>query len=153
MEPSMKSVIITRNQTTDEGTFGTLKTVDGKLTLHTLELPWRDVNKDGIGDPQKSCITPGTYRAIWHESPSKGWCYWLQDVKGRSHILIHSANYAGDVDKGWQSQLLGCIAPALSVGKMANNKGKQQMAGLNSRAACKALFDWANKEDLLVTIK
>ena len=78
------------------------------------------------------------------KSPRFGRVYGLQDVPGRSHVLIHSANFAGDVDKGWTTQLQGCIAPALRVGQMRNNAGVMQAAGLVSRPALARLMEWAD---------
>lgn len=71
--------------------------LDSLLEFKTVELPWKE-NKRRV-----SCIPPGTYTAIKHNSPKFGPCLWIQDVPGRSEILIHPANYWHD--------LLGCIAP------------------------------------------
>ena len=65
--------------------------------FYTVELPWLDNQK------QKSCIPEGGYICIKRHSPKYGWHYHLQDVKNRSYVLIHPANYT--------HQLLGCIAP------------------------------------------
>ena len=91
---------LVRNPSTPYGTFGTLTGFD--FDYNSMELPWVDTNGDGLGDPQKSCITPGEYECVWHTSPKYGPCYEVTGVVGRSHILIHPAN--------WASQLLGCIA-------------------------------------------
>ena len=126
----MRTVTLVRTSAGDEGTFGMLM-VDGGLTLHTLELPWRE-NLSG-----KSCVPPGTYVARWLESPKHGMCYHLVDVPGRSQVEIHSANWAGDVDKGFKCQLLGCIALGESVGVLEG-----QQAVLSSKDAVDAF----NKE-------
>lgn len=147
----MKMAVLTRERFTDEGVFGTLTA--GPLQLCTLELPWRDSDGDGIGDPQKSCITPGTYELEWYNSPSKGWCYLVKNVKQRSNILIHSANFAGDVDKGWQSQLLGCIALGLNEGVMPNDKGRAQHVVTSSKAACQKFYDWGLTGPISLTIR
>lgn len=124
----MKRATITRTETGDQGTFGTL-TFEG-LTLHSGELPERN------NDPNRSCIPPGIYQAVWTHSPRFGFStYELQSVPGRSDIRVHSANFCGDVDNGWETQLEGCIAPGLSIGDMLNDKGKQQRAVQSSRAA------------------
>lgn len=64
----------------------------------TLELPWFD-NK-----PFKSCIPEGKYSLIYRKSTSfhvkEG--YLLENVPGRSGILVHTANSA--------EELKGCIA-------------------------------------------
>lgn len=66
-----------------------------RLLLHTLELPWKD-NKRRV-----SCIPEGKYRVIKHRSPKFKNSFWIQDVEGRSEILIHAGNY--------YTQILGCI--------------------------------------------
>ena len=62
----------------------------------TLELPWKG-NKTNI-----SCIPRGIYHVSHRESEKYGSHLHVEDVKGRSYILIHVANYV--------SQLRGCIA-------------------------------------------
>lgn len=71
---------------------------EGKILFecYTLELPWKD------NERRVSCIPEGEYKAIKHRSPKFGNSVWIQDVPGRSEILIHPANYV--------RQLLGCIA-------------------------------------------
>lgn len=140
----MKTLVILRKASTDEGTFG--ETRLGDVSLKTLELPWRD-NKTGL-----SCIPEGEYRAIWHESPSKGWVYWLQGAEPRTHVLIHSANFAGDKTLGWDAELEGCIALGLGVGTLKNHHGKDQRAITSSKVACNQFYQWANKEPIMVQI-
>jgi hypothetical protein len=132
----MPALTLQRGRSTDEGTPGDLSGTG--LDCKTLELPWRDLNGDGLGDPRQSCITPGEYLCEWKESPKYGWCYEVTGVKGRSHILIHAANFAGDVDKGYQSQLLGCIALGVSHGLLTNKFGKPQKAVIQSKRAIDA---------------
>jgi len=78
------------------------------------------------------------------KSPKFGMVYGVRDVPGRSNVLIHSANLAGDVDLGYATQLHGCIAPAMKVGKMRNPAGVMQSAGLVSRPALSLLMEWAS---------
>jgi len=61
----------------------------------TVELPWAN------NAPEKSCIPAGTYKVAHVVSPKYGKVFQVHDVPGRTHILIHSANYS--------RQLLGCI--------------------------------------------
>ena len=124
-----------RAPSTDQGTFGVL--TFGTQTVRTLELPWRDNRR------QVSCIPPGSYRCSIVKSPKFGRVYHLASVPGRSAILIHSANLAGDVDKGYTTQLQGCIAPCLKTGVMRNKAGFLQTAGLISRPALNQLTAWA----------
>ena len=96
---------LVRNPSTPYGTFGTLTGFD--FDYHSLEKPYVDTDGNGLSDPQKSCIDPAPgktaeYQCVWHESPRYGFCYQVMDVPGRSHILLHPAN--------WEHQLLGCIA-------------------------------------------
>ena len=131
----MLTAKLTRAPCTDQGTFGVL--TFGGQTCRTLELPWRD------NRTQRSCIPPGTYRCQIVQSPKFGRVYGVTNVPGRSAVLIHSANFAGDVDRGWATQLHGCIAPCQRVGLMRNNAGIMQAAGLLSKPALNLLTAWA----------
>lgn len=129
-----------RSPSTDQGTFGRL--VFGQHTLHTTELPWRN------NRPQRSCIPVGAYQVALVNSPKFGRVYGVANVPGRSNVLIHSANLAGDVDLGWQTQLHGCIAPAERLGAMqipatATYQARMQAAGLISRPALATFMAWA----------
>ena len=63
----------------------------------TVEPPWLD-NAVNV-----SCVPDGEYNMIRHDSPKFGENVWmLEDVPGRSYILIHAGNTAKDVT--------GCIA-------------------------------------------
>jgi hypothetical protein len=128
--------ILQRGPSTDQGTFGVL--TFGTEVVHTVELPWKDNAR------QASCIPVGTYKCAIVKSPRFGRVYGVSGVPGRSHVLIHSANFGGDVSKGWDTQLHGCIAPCLRVGKMRNSKGEMQSAGLVSRPALSRLMEWAD---------
>ena len=72
------------------------------LDLRTIELPWLG------NEPFESCIPPGVYRAMLHDSPTHGECLWLRSVPGRTEILMHVANGPSELD--------GCIAPGLTPG-------------------------------------
>ena len=136
----MRSATLTRDETSDQGTFGTLVT-DSGFTCLTGELPWRD------NHPKTSCIPPGAYEVEWGVSPSKGPCYHVRNVPDRSDILIHSANLCGDVDQGFVTQLLGCIAPGLAVGELQGQK-----AVLSSRPALQKLQEDLGEETFELTI-
>lgn len=140
----MKAVILARTSSTDQGTFGYL--LYGGLTSRSLELPWRENQR------QRSCIPKGVYVCRLVNSPKFGRVYSVLDVPGRSAIRLHSANFAGDVEKGWTTQLHGCIAPCLKVGVMRNSSGVMQAAGLISRPALRQLMDWARGEPFTLEI-
>ena len=72
----------------------------------TLELPWLD-NQRNV-----SCIPEGIYTTSRHQSPNFGLCFHVQDVPGRSHILIHAGNYVGSINpKTGTPDTRGCILP------------------------------------------
>lgn len=141
----MNKADILRFESDDSGTYGNFWT--SAFECYTLELPWRDLDKDGIGDQQKSCITAGTYRCVWAKSPKYGECYHVENVKGRSNILIHAANWAGDESKGLKCQLLGCIAPGRAIGPIAGQKGV-----MSSKDALAALEEAMGREPFELTI-
>lgn len=118
--------MLQRDASQDDGTYGLLTLPDGS-TFHTLELPWND-NKT-----MKSCIPPGTYNVELRNSPKFGLCYEVKNVPGRSAILIHAGNTAGNVDKGLKSDVQGCILLGLSRGRLNN-----QISVQDSRAALAA---------------
>lgn len=128
-------VTLRRSKPTDQGTFGVL--TFGAAAVHTTELPWRDNRQ------QRSSIPPGAYRCALVQSPRFGRVYHVRAVPGRSHVLIHAANLGGDVDRGWSTQLHGCIAPCERLGAMRNNAGAMQAAGLVSRPALNRFMSWA----------
>lgn len=129
------NVTLTRGPSTDQGTFGVLRF--GGTSVWALELPWRDNKR------KRSHIPPGSYHCALTNSPRFGRVYLLADVPGRSHVLIHPANLAGDAELGWTTQLEGCIAPYMRVGIMRNKAGAMQAAGLVSRPAWNLLMAWA----------
>lgn len=140
----MKSVRLTRKESGDQGTFGLL--VFGTSTLYTTELPWRN------NLPQKSCIPKGVYTCRIVNSPKFGKVYGVLNVPGRSNVLIHSANFGGNSDAGYTTQLQGCIAPCKKLGTMRNNAGVMQAAGLVSRPALLEFMSWANGESFTLEI-
>ncbi len=114
-----------RTVSSDAGTFGNLSGMGLSMPIYTGEEPWRD-NK-----PNESCIPDGTYQCAWTLSPRLGkFTYEVLNVPGRSGIRIHSANFVGDVSKGFKKELSGCIALGLSIGPLEN-----QQAVLASRDA------------------
>lgn len=136
----MKTAILTRGPSTQDGTFGILIT-DSGFMCHTGELPWRN-NQTGI-----SCIPPGTYVCRWRLSPTKGMCYHVDSVPGRTDVEIHAANFMGDKSLGKRCELLGCIAPGLEVGELDG-----QMAVTFSKDALVALVRDLAQENFTLTI-
>lgn len=123
--------ILQREKSTDGGTFGKLTLPDG-TTYNTLELAWRN-NETG-----KSCIPPGTYQVETRNSPKFGsGVYEVKNVPGRTAILIHSGNYAGNVDKGQKSNVQGCIllgfSRSVQSGQPMINESKAAMESFMSK--------------------
>ncbi len=95
------------------GVFGIME-IPGKPRLYTVERPWRN-NERNV-----SCVPALPYRLLLRPSPlttriTRGrytHAWELQEVQGRSHILVHPANAA--------SELEGCIAPGLDLGFVHN---------------------------------
>lgn len=136
----MRIVTLQRVTTGDDGTFGEI--VAGGLRLATGELPWRD-NARG-----RSCIPAGRYTARWHKSPRFGFVYRLDGTEPRSEILIHSGNFAGDVEKGRKSDVEGCILLGISAGKIGD-----QRAVLVSRAAVSRFTAEMTQQDFVLDIR
>ncbi len=136
----MRKATLTRNPSTDYGTFGNIVT-DSGFSCRTGELPWRDNKK------KRSCIPAGVYVCEWDHSPAHGMCYHVRNVPGRSGILFHAANLMGDEEKGFRSELEGCIAPGLRVDEF-----KGQLALLHSRRALLELEEDLGQEPFELTI-
>lgn len=110
----MKKAVLVRTSSGDEGTFGHLCTGGGMYT--TAELPWRG-NKTDI-----SCIPTGVYKVTKRKPTAKfSYDHWLvEDVRHRTDVLIHIGNYAGDVSKGFKSDVKGCIVVGTQHGVLSN---------------------------------
>ena len=140
----MNIVTLIRDQQGDEGTFGELNVHEGDYICKTGELPWRD-NQRG-----ESCIPDGTYQVIFMERSGSGKfknCYHVQDVPGRSAILIHAGNFCGDTKLGYKSDVDGCIL----VGKGRGQIEGQQVVS-NSKRALKELNEVLGQDPFWLTI-
>ncbi|MGM5482318.1 MAG: DUF5675 family protein [Nanobdellota archaeon] len=137
-----KYALLYRYKTGDQGTSGFFITSWG-FDCHTIELPWKD-NQVNI-----SCIPQGIYTVKKYNSPKYGKCFLVQEVPGRTYILFHYGNWAGDRSKGYRSNSLGCIL----VGKRAAVIYGQR-AVANSRVAMSEFMDSAkDTESFELTIK
>lgn len=137
----MRSVILQRTETSDEGTFGVLTA--GGLSLHTGELPNRNNEND------LSCIPAGVYQcALTFSNHFKRALYLVLHTDGRAGVRIHAANLMGDRKKGFISQLLGCIALGERRGLIGNQK-----AILVSQSALRKFQKEMNNEPFTLEIK
>ena len=125
--------LLTRVSKQDKQTLGQMDIInfhgDIVFTCFTLELP--DLNSDGIegNETRKSCIPLGKYQVKRHRSPKFGQTFWVQDVPGRSAILIHPGNFF--------SHTLGCILVATDQ-KDLNKDG--YLDNVSSKAAMEKLL-------------
>jgi hypothetical protein len=85
----------------DHGTEGQF--IAPGFSCFTLELTWKD-NRSNV-----SCIPAGVYTARLVRTPKHGLCFMLHGVAGRFAILIHSGNFAGDIEKGLRTHSQGCL--------------------------------------------
>lgn len=109
-----------------------------------MELPDRN------NTPNRSRILPGLYLCKYLPRSASGKykdVYHVTQVSGRSGILQHPGNVAGDTTKGYKSHSWGCQLPALRLGKLYN-----QLAGLGSRAALRKLHAVTGRQDFYLEV-
>lgn len=109
-----------------------------------LELPDRN-NAANL-----SRIPPGLYLVKYLARSASGKykdVYHVTKVPRRSGVLAHPGNVAGDKLKGFKTDSLGCLLPALRMGILFN-----QMAGLASRAAVRRIHHITQRQDFYLEI-
>jgi len=111
-----------RTDTSNEGTFGIL--IFNGDYVFTCELPDRE------NRPNLSRIPAGRYNVSMRHSPKYGKVYHVKNVPGRSHILLHHGNFAGDKTRGLRTHSAGCILLGSKRGRLYD-----QNAVLASRTA------------------
>lgn len=139
----MRKVKISRIQSDDQGSLGFVS-VDGRHFCKSIELPWRN------NERRFSCIPDGTYKVKIRKSNKYGRIYWVLDVKGRSWILIHSGNFAGDTRKGWLAHSEGCILFGKYFARHLKHKG-QQMVCL-SRTTVRRFMNYMGGAEFMLEI-
>ena len=90
--------------------------IKGILLCRSIELRWAN-NERNV-----SCVSEGVYPVAIIQHPKFGECLLVNNVNGRSGILVHVANDA-------QKELRGCIAPVFSLS--GNGKGLHSRLALN----------------------
>lgn len=131
-------LILIRDVATGSYCLGTLQA--GPLQLQTLELPWIP-DPDGKGGKQgESCVPPGLYDLVRHDSPKHPRSFALvnpgldvyhlpTDVPpakaayARTAVLIHIAN--------WPSELEGCCALGMHRGSGCVTDSREALAEFN----------------------
>ena len=107
-------ISIFRTMRSDQGTNGVL--IMRGFSCRTIELPDRD------NTPFLSCIPEGLYDCAKHYSSRFGNCFHVMGVPNRTHILIHSGNVAGDIEKGYRTHSKGCILVGRYAGTLWNQR-------------------------------
>lgn len=144
----MKSYTLIRQETSDQGTFGSLME-QGKVLFRTGELPRYAGDPTIENERRLDCIVAGTYLCKIKTEWSKfGHVYRLENVPNRSEILIHSGNYCGNKAKGFKSDVEGCILLGTALGKLG-----EQKAVLNSRVALQAFMKLLADQPFTLEIK
>ena len=127
----------------EKETLGDLKILDkdnfSLFTCHTIELP-------NLNNQRKiSCIPEGTYKVTKIFSPTKGKCFLLHNVPGRSAVEIHIGNYA----TGKKVDTEGCILPGM---RFADANGDGQLDVVESTIAMNKLLQiLPNEFELTIT--
>lgn len=106
----MITAYLNRFEKSDQGSVGVFSLPAFGFSCFSIELPWRD-NKGGL-----SCISVGEYLVKMRWSKKYRWHYHITDVAGRSWILFHSGNWAGDVKKEYRTHSMGCILLGQKLG-------------------------------------
>lgn len=136
----MQTVTLTRIRTGNQGTFGILEV--GEFVRRTAELPKRG-NRRNV-----SCIPAGEYLCSLVRSPRFGTVYHVKAVPGRSAVLIHSGNYAGDRALGWRSHSHGCILAGSCFGQIEG-----QLAVQASRPALRQFMNYMAGQPFILKIQ
>lgn len=124
-----------RYRSSDQGTFSRWLCEEIGFDSFCIELPWRN-NESGY-----SCIPVGKYIVSIRKSPKYGHIFHVTDVNGRSWILIHSGNFAGDTKRGYKTHSLGCILLGQKPGVLNG-----QQAILNSKSTVHKFMRLINYE-------
>ena len=136
----MKKVYLYRIKGSDQGTLGLWLTLG--FAAKVIELPWRN------NEPNVSCIPEGIYTCVYRHSKKYKRHYHLLDVKGRTWVLTHSGNLAGDTIKGFKTHSAGCILIGKYHGKLHG-----QDAVLCSRPTLRRFITHMNKEPFKLEVK
>lgn len=108
-------------------TFGklTLEWLNNHPDIYTIELPWKDNQKD------ISCIPQGIYNCIPYNSNDFPNTYAILNVPGRVGVLFHHGNFACDVflsGKSYDSNTKGCILPGFGIEEVVPMVSKSKPA-------------------------
>jgi hypothetical protein len=133
----MNTAYIYRDKSDSQGTLGIFSFPSLGFSSYVIELPYKD-NK-----PRVSSVPADEYNCKIRYSPKYGWTFHLTDVKGRTYILMHPGNVAGDTSKGFKTHSLGCILFGKKYGKLWGQKSV-----FNSRSTFNQFMRLAKENDI-----
>jgi hypothetical protein len=128
--PSME-LTLKRTYFGDNGTYGFLAIGEKAPTFVTLELPWKN------NERQISCIPEGTYTLRRFISRKFGRVWEVTSVPNRTAILIHVGNFLSDIQ--------GCILLGKSISEKGIAQSRVAMADFATQTAN------VNKITLIIT--
>jgi hypothetical protein len=144
-------LLLTRDSYPDH-TYGTLEV--GTTVFQTMELPWIPDPGWPCGEPLKSCVPPGYYHLMLHDTVKhpKTWALENTDLGiyaeyvppalvGRNDCLLHAGNYASDSE--------GCVLIGIARGTLNG-----QPAILNSQTALiqlKTILPWISGHTITIS--
>lgn len=136
--PEYKGTVLRIEEETKQtlGKFYLFKGLKEVFSCYVLELPDRN-NQTSI-----SRVNAGRYKCVQRWSKKYGWHYILEDVEGRSYILIHFGNYYTDTR--------GCLLFGNAVTDI-NNDGFRDVT--SSKKTMRQLLQIAPKEFYLTINK
>jgi len=120
----MIKVLMARKYNLSE-TLSALSVMDGIDKLfecNTIELP-KVMIPYKINAKNVTCIPEGEYKVEKYYSPTKGECFWVKNVPGRTMVEIHKGNFAS----GKTIDTEGCILPGMFLADI-NDDGHLDVA-------------------------
>lgn len=140
----METYLLRYNKS-DQGSLGMFFIPDSDFDCYMLELPWRN------NMPNFSCIPVGRYLCKPYRSPRFGMVYMVTGVEGRSYILFHAGNWAGDSKKGYHTNSHGCILPG-SKPFYSVPKTKKQIGVASSRNTLGKIKNIIGQQEFYLTV-
>ena len=141
----MKQGFLVRQESSEQGTKSRLFTLCGFICC-AMELPWKD-NQTNI-----SCIPADSYILKPWQSRRFGNVYIFTDVMGRTYVLTHRGNFAGDVSLDWKTHSHGCVLLGKYFGQLNLADGRWQEAVMLSRPTVSAFRKHMGDEPFKLTV-
>lgn len=130
MTPVVDNVMVTRDDNGEDGCFSNVTHLETGNKWQGAELECKNNEPDISSIPPTVSQNPPTVTYLVQLMPHPhhgslgaaigfpGMCYEIMNVHGRTAVLLHIANYAGQVSQHERTDLLGCMALGTDRGKM-----------------------------------